>query len=582
MSVPNLGRLMRTVGHLRMSQVMWRARYAVEHAVQKRSSNRLTAAADLSLREDVPVPDVMKDVGASSKVLSQLGRGSLTLLNRELSLGQLGCFDWKPDSVSPLSIINLHYHEWLLPVVAQAASGDDECCHLFRTIINDWIDNCSLAQCHQNRMAWNSFAIATRVGSWIQSLWRLGDRLKAVDPKTLDKMVYSLREQLCHLASHIEWDLRGNHVLRDAVGLAWGSRAFCGRESDRWSQLAADIARSQVQEQILEDGGHFERSPMYHCHVMDDILLLYSLLEDVETRRVLREAWSRAAEFLARVIDTDGQLPLLNDAARAPEHSPVSVIQGGQRFGIPSPSLSSGARYFPDTGLALWRGVNWSCTYDVAAVGPDYQPGHAHADTLSVLCSYQGTPVFIDTGTFDYENSARRQYERSTAAHNTVELDGECSSEVWGVFRVGRRAKVHNVDFRGRKQGFECSACHDGYRHLAGKPVHTRSVQVADTDGLTIEDQLAGSGSHSVSGGYLLNPGWHATEHDHGWMLRHDSGTRLFVGIKSNVMIHKSVEERPSYPEYGIEVPTTRLCWSYQGQFPARIETRVSGSPVKE
>ncbi|MDE6343023.1 MAG: heparinase II/III-family protein, partial [Muribaculaceae bacterium] len=53
-----------------------------------------------------------------------------------------------------------------------------------------------------------------------------------------------------------------------------------------------------------------------------------------------------------------------------------------------------------------------------------------------------GEPFIIDTGISTYEKNDRRQYERSTLAHNTVSIDSKNSSEVWSGFRVGRRAQV--------------------------------------------------------------------------------------------------------------------------------------------
>src|SRR6185436_7069489 len=76
--------------------------------------------------------------------------------------------------------------------------------------------------------------------------------------------------------------------------------------------------------------------------------------------------------------------------------------------------------------------------FDAAPVGPDYLPGHAHADTLSFELSWGDRRVITNSGTSTYSVGPRRAWERSTAAHNTVEIDDENSSEVWGGFRVAR------------------------------------------------------------------------------------------------------------------------------------------------
>lgn len=69
---------------------------------------------------------------------------------------------------------------------------------------------------------------------------------------------------------------------------------------------------------------------------------------------------------------------------------------------------------------------------DVGSIGPDYQPGHAHADTFNFVLYLNERPIIVDTGTSTYEVNEIRFYERSTAAHNTVVVAGKNSSESMG------------------------------------------------------------------------------------------------------------------------------------------------------
>src|SRR5690606_17543484 len=73
---------------------------------------------------------------------------------------------------------------------------------------------------------------------------------------------------------------------------------------------------------------------------------------------------------------------------------------------------------------------------DMAHIGPDYLPGHAHADTLSFELSLFGHRFLVNSGTSQYGHDNQRAYERSTKAHNTLCINEENSSEVWGGFRV--------------------------------------------------------------------------------------------------------------------------------------------------
>ena len=57
---------------------------------------------------------------------------------------------------------------------------------------------------------------------------------------------------------------------------------------------------------------------------------------------------------------------------------------------------------------------------DVGNITATYQPGHSHADTFNYELRIDCRPFVVDTGISTYNKTARRQYERSTSAHNTV------------------------------------------------------------------------------------------------------------------------------------------------------------------
>jgi uncharacterized heparinase superfamily protein len=139
-------------------------------------------------------------------------------------------------------------------------------------------------------------------------------------------------------------------------------------------------------------------------------------------------------------------------------------------------------------------------------VGPDYQPGHAHADTLAFELSVGGERLISNSGTSTYEQGSQRSFERSTRSHNTVELDGQDSSEVWAVFRVARRARPFDRIFD-MKDGRRFASCaHDGYMRLPGRPVHRRNLEVTQ-DGVRWTDRIEGKETHRARGFIPLHPG---------------------------------------------------------------------------
>lgn len=146
---------------------------------------------------------------------------------------------------------------------------------------------------------------------------------------------------------------------------------------------------------------------------------------------------------------------------------------------------------------------------DIGAVGPDYLPGHAHADTLSFELSLHGKRLMVNGGTSTYEASAERVRQRGTAAHNALMIDGHDSSEVWSSFRVARRARI--VDVRvieeTRSETIGIAAAHDGYRRLSAGLIHERCWQLAPTH-LTIYDTVKRYLGHEAVINFHFAPQW--------------------------------------------------------------------------
>ena len=130
----------------------------------------------------------------------------------------------------------------------------------------------------------------------------------------------------------------------------------------------------------------------------------------------------------------------------------------------------------PDSGYSRIDMGDVVAIIDRAAVGPDYLPGHAHADTLSFELSIFGQRVIVNSGTSTYREGSERLRQRGTSSHSTVVIDNQNSSEVWASFRVARRAKIFNVETSIDNGKIYLSAQHDGYKRLSGSPIHHISV----------------------------------------------------------------------------------------------------------
>ena len=505
--------------------------------------------------------------------------GQLRLLNTDLCIGR-DVVDWHlgPRKTNRLQVATLHYHEWLA-ALAKAITEEPVCAKkagkAFNYYLEDWLANCRLGMPGSLELAWNPFTVATRIIHWMNLHKLAADHSIFRDEALEGLLLGSLYDQAEWLYRHIEWDLRGNHLMRDAVGLAAVGRFFQGRSPDKWLRRATEIAVSQIDEQILPDGAHFERSPMYHIQVMGDILLLSTLLKEKRAQEAMHSAWSRMAEFTRWTVHPDGRIPLLNDAAFNGACAPDAMLSLGEKSGIRiSDSTAVGGKHFENTGLVVWRDDLWSLFFDAGPLGPDYQPGHGHADTLSIECSYNGKRLFVDPGTYGYDRDERRRYDRSTATHNTVSVDGEDSSEVWHIFRVGRRAKPFDVSVTFANSGLLASASHNGYMHLLGAPVHNREIRLSPGGVLHVLDRITGEGNHRIECGLLVGPGWEVREAASGWDLT-GGNDRLSVEVEGPSGMQLSLVTRRYHPEFGLELDRPRLQWYIEGPLPIEVAVRV-------
>ncbi len=391
---------------------------------------------------------------------------------------------------------------------------------------------------------WEPYPTSLRIVNWIK--WALAPQgLRALPPECQ----HSLAIQARWLSRRLEHHLLGNHLFANAKALVFAGAFFIGPEADRWRTLGLRLLARELDEQILPDGGHFERSPLYHAILLEDVLDLINLagaypglfavagtgaeVMDVTVAAVRVDAvtgtdavahWRATAtamlRWLAAMAHPDGEISFFNDAAQGIAPPLAALVAYAERLGIaaeaappPSPCWLHASGYVRlEAGPAV-------ALLDVAPIGPDYLPGHAHADTLSFELSLFGQRVIVNGGTSRYGSGPERLAERGTAAHSTVQIDGADSSEVWGGFRVARRARVWGVRVRQGEADLaavsdeglparpvmvpaapaiaasgtplQVSAAHDGYRRLPGRPVHHRTWDLTE-GGFSVTDAIEG------------------------------------------------------------------------------------------
>ena len=326
-----------------------------------------------------------------------------------------------------------------------------------------------------------------RIGVWCACFFGRHRARTLADEAFRTVLWRSIRDQAQHLARNLEWHLLGNHLLENAVALTLAGTCFDHEAAHGWLRRGRALLARELPEQMLADGGHVERSPMYQCRVLQALLLLRATgAPAAET--LVRPYLHPAAAALTALTHPDGRIALLNDSAFDVHPSPLRLAQ---EAGVPPPRPGNFALAASGYHGARTREGHY-VVCDTGPLGPDYQPGHGHADLLSFELSLGGARVIVDSGVATYEAGPLREYCRSTRAHNTVEIEGRDQVELWGAFRVGRRCRPRDVAWAARDDGFELSARHDGYRILAGRPTHARTFRWRNRGLLEIRDRVDG------------------------------------------------------------------------------------------
>ena len=230
-------------------------------------------------------------------------------------------------------------------------------------------------------------------------------------------MAESLARQLAYLERNVEDDVLGNHVIRNARALVLGGRAV---GDTRALERGLALLRRELPEQVLPDGGHYERSPVYHLVVLRDLL---------EVRVVSQADWldepiERMQRFAAGLQRPDGAPALFNDG----------TLDLAPQLDIPEPRLGCRCSKRPATRFSASRASGSPST---AARRHRRSCRRMRTRTRSRSSSGSTAAVVVDPGTSTYEPGADRDRCRSTAAHSTIAFDGRSQFEPWGAFRSG-------------------------------------------------------------------------------------------------------------------------------------------------
>ncbi|RAJ07131.1 heparinase II/III family protein [Arenibacter echinorum] len=443
--IQKLRLLFNTIKHMRFKQMYYQVYYKLRNRLyHKKYADQFPETTSLAWDTPLLYQNSWQD------------NNRFIFLNLEKSFEVI---DWNFSEYGKLWTYNLNYFEFLNQKRISKEDG--------LVLIKDFIEKKDSL-----KDALEPYPLSLRGINWVKFLSK--NKIQDTDINTF------LFNDYLRLVDNLEYHLLGNHLLENGFSLLFGAVYF---KNEKYYQKGAKILKSELNEQILNDGAHFELSPMYHQiilhRILDSVQLLKlnswkqdGLLDYLKTKAEGMLGW------LQTITYENGDIPLVNDAARGIAPSSKELFTYANYLG-----LEWTKTVLKESGYRKWYYNFLEFIIDIGKIGPDYIPAHANADSLQFLLQYKNKPIIVDTGISTYEKNERRQVERSTSSHNTVTINDLNSSEVWSGFRVARRAKVTIL----KDEVDSIIASHNGFQNLG--IVHERCFERINNT-LIIKDNL--------------------------------------------------------------------------------------------
>ena len=439
----NYIRLFNTIKYLKTQQIYFRLFYFARARFRK-----LRGFKYQLVKESTSTPLKLNDSIENS--YSNQSDNRFNFLNLEKKFEKQ--IDWNYAKHGKLWTYNLTYFEYL-------KEREDI------TLIYDFIEHIESI-----KDGLEPFPISLRGLSWIKFLTKY-----QIKDKKIDNSLYA---QYYILLDNLEYHLLGNHLLENGFSLLFGAYYF---KDETLYNKAKEILKEELDEQVLEDGGHFELSPMYHqlmlFRVLDSINLLQNnLWKDQELLELLSSKAEIMLGWLENTTYKDGSIPLLNDSANHIAPTSKELFEYAKRL-----KIKTIHKKLKESGYRKILHDRYELIVDVGEIGASYIPGHAHADTFNFELHIDQNPFLVDSGLSTYETNPLRELERSSKAHNTVVINGKNQSDIWGGFRVGNRANILFLE----ENKNTIKAMHNGYKNIN---IYHQRIFKTDSNNLYIED----------------------------------------------------------------------------------------------
>src|SRR6266436_2848813 len=523
-----------------------------------------------------------------------------------------------------------------MPILGKAhlITGEERYRERAKELLSHWIQENPVGV----GVNWSIAMEAALRGMSICFLLNLLSPLRAEERTWLTGVTASLWHHLVYIEANIEFShlISSNHYLSNIVGLYCLSLFLEGAKMAHKRRFYRGRIETAILQQVYEDGGDYEASTGYHVLVTQMFtvaLLLMRAGNDTPSARFL-EKLRRMNRVMSGLASPSGELPhvgdcddgrvelLLDDVQQmlslaVPERNSLRVsnllglgkclfdegcgsMEDAKWYGLThtnrtapfqaqaNAGLGAVATVFPNSGIGILRHRSAELLFFAIPNGIFGKGSHTHNDKLSFVLRVGGQEVLCDCGTGCYTRDiATRNRFRSTAAHNTLLIDGAEQNRIdagpSGLFILGNEAAVSSIQHGKEAQGYFLRASHTGYCSLGVK--HTRTIRAVEDECIfAIEDELEGDGVHDFELNFQLAPHRNAevVPAENGILWRILGDPQVQLAITGPAGLQGAIQPSLVSSTYGVTVPAMKVRVWGRATFPMRIATRISWTDVTD
>jgi uncharacterized heparinase superfamily protein len=350
-----------------------------------------------------------------------------------------------------------------------------------RALVDEWIT----IQGSWHRTGWQPEILSRRLMSWLSQATLI---LEDADLQFYRRLLRSLTRQVRFLRATVNDTRDGVPRLQGRIALTYAT--LCMAKQVKHLRTTTKRLVSELERQILPDGGHISRNPGVIIEILLDLLPLSQAFaaRNVPPPPALINAVDRMMPMLRFFRHADGTFMLFNGMGPTPPGLLATVLAYDDARGTPVANA-------PYSGYQRLEAGSSTLLMDTGTPPSLMVSADGHAGCLAFEFSSRLQRIVVNCGMPAMGREGWRQVARATAAHSTVTfndssscqfLDSRLFRRTFGVPIIdGPRHVSVSRDNEGRATVLR--AAHDGYVERFGI-VHERFV-VLSADGNRLDGE---------------------------------------------------------------------------------------------